>query len=123
MKMKMTNEKMYNSLTILSSLKENGKLGYAIARNRRKIEAEIIEYSKIRGEALAKYGSLIEDTNQYRLSGENLAKYNEEMAQYKDIECEIDVMQVSLDEFLSGNLDSNQMYALDWMVDYNEKSE
>lgn len=120
MKMKMTNEKMYNSLTILSSLKENGKLGYAIARNRRKIEAEIIEYSKIRGEALAKYGSLIEDTNQYRLSGENLAKYNEEMAQYKDIECEIDVMQVSLDEFLSGNLDSNQMYALDWMVDYGE---
>lgn len=120
MKMKMTNEQMYDRVVVLSALNEKGKLGYAIARNRRKLENEIVEYSKLRSEALTKYGSPIEGTSTYVVSGENRVKYNEELAQYNDIETEVDVMQVSIDEFLSGNLDSNQMYALDWIVDYGE---
>lgn len=120
MKMTMTNEQMYDRMLVLSELRETGRLGYAIARNRRKIESEVTEYSKIRSDALAKYGELIEGTNRYHLAGEGLNKYNEELSQYKDITCEVDVMQVSLDEFCSGNLNSDQMYALDWMVKSEE---
>ena len=117
MKVKMKNEQMYDRMLVLSGLKETGKLGYAIARNRRKIEAEVTEYSKLRSDALVKFGKPIEGTNKYRLEGEDLIKYNDEIAQYKDIACEVDVMLVSPDELYAGNLDSDQMYALEWMVE------
>lgn len=121
--MKMTNKQMAESLEALSSVKESGKLGYAIARNRRKIEHEVVEYAKVKQSAIEKYGDFNEESGTYNIVGDNYRKYMAELSQYDNIETEVDVMKVSLDEFLAGNLDSNQMYALDWMVDYNEKSE
>ena len=118
--MKMTNKQMAESLEVLSSVKESGKLGYAIAKNRRKIEHELVEYLKIQKSAIEKYADIVEGTGTYNIVGENYKKYMAELAQYDDIETEVDVMKVSLEEFLSGNLDSNQMYALDWMVDYGD---
>ncbi len=118
--MKMTNKQMAESLEVLSSVKESGKLGYAIAKNRRKIEHEVVEYAKVKQSAIEKYGDFNEASGTYNIVGDNYKKYMAELAQYNDIETEVDVMKVSLEEFLAGNLDSNQMYALDWMVDHEE---
>ena len=118
--MQMTNKQMAESLEVLSSVKESGKLGYAIARNRRKIEHEVVEYAKVKQSAIEKYGDFNDASGTYNIVGDNYKKYMAELAQYDNIETEVDVMKVSLEEFLAGNLDSNQMYALDWMVDYGD---
>ena len=39
--MKMTNVKAYQSLNLLASLNESGKLGFIISKNRRKLENEL----------------------------------------------------------------------------------
>ena len=118
--MKMTNEQMYESLAALISAKETGTLGYAISKNRRKIEGELVEYIRIRQELLERYGESDEESNTFHLKGENLKKYMEEMDTYNNMECEIDLMRVSLEVFTGGNLDSNQMYALEWMIEEKE---
>ena len=119
--MKMTNKQMYDSVVVMAQAKEKGKLGYAIARNRRKLESEVVEYSQKRDEIIKKYGKQIEGTNRFELQTDALTKINGELAEYNDITCEVDVMQVSLDELCSGNLDCEQMYVLDWMVKNEEE--
>ena len=57
--MNLTNEQMLNSLIVLSQADEKGMLGYAIARNRQKLMAEVQDYSKKRDELLAEYGTNI----------------------------------------------------------------
>lgn len=113
--MTFTNEQMFNHMIVLSGLNEKGMLGYAIARNRRKLEAESKEFSEKRDELLKEFGTEVEQ-GRYQLVGENLSKFAEALKPYSELTAEVNVMQVSQEEFCSGNLTSSQMYALDWMV-------
>lgn len=113
--MKLTNEQMFNSIVVLQNLRETGRLGYAIARNRRKLIDESKEYMDIREEILKKYGNE-NGEGQYYIPKEKTADFSNEISEYSGIEHDVDVFQVSEDEFMSGDLDSNQMFTLDWMI-------
>jgi len=113
--MNFNNAQMLESVVVLSQAEEKGMLGYAIARNRQKLCAEIQEYSKKRDELLKEYGTDI-GNGQFQLQPQNAARFYEALQPYSDLTADVAVMQISPEIFYSGNLTSNQMYILDWMV-------
>lgn len=114
--MKITNIEAFQSVKILSELKERGRLGYAIARNMRKLEDELTEYSEKRNELIRAYGSPKGD-GEYEIPNANMESFFNEMNEYNDIAFEFQPQTVSADVFCSGSLTSDQMYILDWMVE------
>ena len=113
--MKFTNEQMLNSLVILAKLEEKGMLGFAIAKNRKKLAEECKEYSEKRDELLKEFGEDI-GNGQYQLAPDKVADFLAALKPYSELEVDVAVMTVSQDVFCSGSLTSSQMFALDWMV-------
>lgn len=113
--MNMTNAKMYESVNILSQLEEKGMLGYAVARNRQKLLDELKDYINQRDALIKEHGVDIGDGT-YKVLPENVAKFFEALMPYNVLTVDVPVMQVSLEVFCSGNLTSQQMFILDWMV-------
>lgn len=113
--MTFTNEQMLNNLIILSRLDEKGMLGYAISKNRRLFLNECKEYADKRDELLREFGTDM-GNGEFQLVGDAREKFAEAIKPYSELECEVAVMKVSEDVFCSGNLTSQQMFALDWMV-------
>lgn len=111
----MNNEQMLNSLVVLSQAEEKGMLGYAIARNKQKILAEVHEYSKKRDELLAEFGTDIGE-GKFQLMPENASKFYEALKPYSELTVDVPVMQVTEEVFCSGNLTSSMMCTLFWMV-------
>lgn len=115
----LNNAQMLESVVVLSQAEEKGMLGYAIARNRQKLITEIQEYSKKRDELLKEHGTDI-GNGQFQLMPENAARFYEALQPYSDLTVDVPVMQVSPEVFCSGNLTSNQMFTLNWMVKEGE---
>lgn len=111
----MTNAQMWESIQVLSCVKETGKLGYACARNLRKLVDACKEYLNIRDQLLMKYGSS-EGGGKFTLEPENVQAFTEALSQYSAIEHDVDLFQVSEDTFCGGTLTTKEMYTLDWMV-------
>lgn len=111
----LNNKQMLESLTVLSQCEEKGMLGYAIARNRQKIAAEVLDYSRKRDELLREFGKDI-GNGQFQLEPENAARFFEALQPYSDLTEDVPVMQVSPEVFYGGNLTSSQMFVLEWMV-------
>ena len=111
--MKFTNEKMYESATVMERVEETGLLGYAIARNRRKLLDELPEYDKKRSEIVQKYGR---DRGGGKVEIQDKAGFFNELEPYANLTVEVDVVTVPVEVFTSGNLTSQQMFVLDWMV-------
>ena len=114
--MKITNLEALTFVQTAGVLKESGKLGFAIAKNMRKLADELVEYDQKRGEIIQKYG-IPEGDNRYRFTEENAKKFYEEMEEYDAMEFEFQPTTVSEEVFCSGGLTSDQMYALMWMVE------
>lgn len=114
--MKLTNEQMLNGISVLSKLEEKGMLGFAIARNRKKLTEECKEYAEKRDELLKEFGTDI-GNGQYQLVPEKIGDFLAALKPYSELEVEVAVMTVSQDVFCSGSLTSSQMFALDWMVE------
>lgn len=112
----LTNTQMFNSLIVLSRLEEKGMLGYAIARNRKRLNDECKEYNEKREELLKEFGSDI-GNGQYQVKPDKVDAFLEALKPYSELEVDVAVMTVSQDVFCSGNLTSSQMFALDWMVE------
>ncbi len=118
----MKNAQILDSLNVLSKCgDEKGMLGYAISRNRAKLIAEAQEYSRKRDELLKEYGTDL-GNGQFQLDPENAEKFYTELQPYSDLTVDMPVMQVSLDVFCSGNLTSDMMTVLDWMVENEANS-
>ena len=114
--MLMSNDKIFSSVQVLSGLEEKGKLGYAIARNLRKLNDAGKEYFEKRDELIRKYGKPNGNGGSYTFTEKNAKAFNKELEEYAVIEHEVDVMTVSEEVFCSGTLTSQMMYDLDWMV-------
>ena len=112
----LTNAQILESLTVLVQLEETGMLGYAIARNRKKLTEESKEYSAKRDELLREFGTEV-GNGRFQLEPENATKFQEALRPYSELEIDIPVMQVAPDVFCSGSLTSSQMFVLDWMVE------
>ena len=112
--MKMTNIEAYEALARMNTLRETGRLGYAIAKNMRKIREEIQEYLDKRDEAAMRHGEVTPD-GRFRVEPENVGAYLQEFAALNDIENDIDIMTVDTETFCGGGLTAQDMYALAWM--------
>lgn len=106
-----TNAQMFESVVLLSKLDEKGMLGYAIARNRRLLITEAQEYSNKREELLREHCTEIAP-GQFKPTPE----FFEALHPYSELTADVPIMQISPEIFYSGNLTSNQMFALEWMV-------
>lgn len=111
----LNNEKMLDSVTVLSQAQEKGMLGYAIAKNLRLLVDETREFSQKREELIREHGIALGD-DKYQLPPENAAKFYEAIRPYSELTADVAVMQVSPEVFYGGNLTSQQMFILDWMV-------
>lgn len=113
--MRLTNAQMYDSLLVLTQAEEKGVLGFAIARNRRKLAEELKEYMAKRDELLAEYGTE-ESAGQYKLTPEGARAFSAALRPFAELTADVAVHQVTAEDFCGGNLTSSQMLALDWMV-------
>ena len=113
----MTNAQMWESIQTLSSINnETGKLGYACARNLRKLMDACKEYMEIRDKLMMEYGTS-EGNGKFTFTAEKAQQFTEAIKEYALIEHDVDVYQVSEDVFCSGTLTNKEMYALEWMVE------
>lgn len=110
--MTLTNKGAFELLQYMSNLHETGKLGFFIAKNMRMIKTEIQEYIALRDHTISKYAA----PGGVAVADENIPLFLEEMRPYDEIECEIDPAQVDEALFISGTLNSKDMFNLDWMV-------
>lgn len=117
--MKMTNAQMFDSLQVLNQLEEVGVLGFAIAKNRRVLTAELREYAQKRDELLAAYGT-DEGNGRFTIKAENVPAFSAALRPYAEMTADVAVVQVEEDVFCGGDLTSSQMFVLFWMVEEGE---
>lgn len=115
----MTNEEMSRNIEILSKLEEQHTLGYAIARNARKMKDAAAEYLNERAKVFQECGK---NAGNGKISVD-MNVFNERVGEIAKIEHEVDIFQVDEETFLSGSLTSGQMEALLWMVKDENKED
>lgn len=117
--MNLTNVEMWESIQVLTNTKETGKLGYACARNLRKLLDGCHEYMQIRDKLLAEYGTT-SGNGQYTFEPDKAKAFSKELSEYAAISHDVDVMQVDEETFYSGSLTTKDMFTLHWMVKEEE---
>ena len=91
--MKLTNIEMENRLNSLEPLLDKEKLiGYAVARNRRKLIDALEEYSKTKDELIRKYGTEEDGRISLDVSNPNFVLFEQELLPYAMLEHEVDLM-------------------------------
>ena len=118
-KKKMTNIEMYENLMCIKNTSETGKLGYALAKNLRRLTDAAEEYLKTRDEKLMEFGE-DQGNGQYRIPKEKIGEFREVMKEFDEMEEEFDAYTISEEMFTSGNLTTAQMFTLGWMVNEEE---
>ena len=119
--MKLTNKKMDEYFMALSNMSEKatGRLGYAIARNLRKLSEELVEYQTLKDKAINKYGEVGEDgvaRIKVDPTSEVFQSFTEDMKEYVDIEHDVQIFTVSEDEVVNSTLNAKEMLAIDFMI-------
>ena len=119
--MRLTNKKMDEYFTALSNMSEKatGRLGYAIARNLRKLSEELVEYQALKDKAINKYGEVGDDgVARIRIDPDSEAfkSFTEDMKEYMDIEHDVQVFTVSEDEVINSPLNAKEMLSIDFMI-------
>lgn len=116
--MKLTNKKMDECYLALNNISEKttGKLGYAIARNLRKLSEELVEYQSFKDKIICKYGVEIDGTYSIQIGSEAFEKYINEMKEYMTIEHDVQIFTVTEDEVLNSDLNAKEMLAIDFMI-------
>lgn len=117
--MKLTNKKMDDHLSALVAVSERatGKLGYAIARNIRKLSEELTEYQSLKDKAIIKYGTTDENgQSRIQIGSPEYESYLEEMKEYMNIEHEVQIFAVTAEEVLNTDLNAKEMLAIDFMI-------
>lgn len=109
--MKTTNGRAFDILMTLSGLTETGRLGYAIAKNRRIIETELTEFIDMRNQVIRKHAV------DGQLTPEAAEEANKEIAEIIDLPCDFKPYTIALEDFIGGGLTAEQMYLLDFMVE------
>ena len=117
--MKLSNRKMDECFNALNNISEktSGKLGYAIARNIRKLSEELVEYHSLRDKAIYKFGTQGSDgTYSIQIGSEAYDSYIEEIKEYMNIEHDVQIFTVTEEEVLKSDLNAKEMLAIDFMI-------
>lgn len=117
--MKLTNIEMSNYLNSLQQIsnKVKGKLGYAVARNIRKISDELIEFENIRLEHIRKYGTdnengecvIKKDTEEYH-------KFITDMQEFANISHDVDIFMINAEFVMDSDLTAEEMIKIEFMI-------
>lgn len=115
-----------NALIYIEILKEyldrNDIIGYAAARNIRKLTDATIEYVRCRDKLIIEFGIPEEDENgnktgRHSISTDspNFSNFNSEINKFNNIEHDVDIMFVNYSEVI-GKLTGSQILDIDWML-------
>lgn len=120
--MQLKNIEMSNYLNALNQIsnKVTGKLGYAVARNIRKISDEVFEFEKIKNELINKYGEDSDGQKVIRLNTEPYQNFLDEIQEYKDIAHEVDIFMIDAYEVWKSDLTAKEIISLDFMINDEE---
>lgn len=117
--MKLTNLEMFNYLNALNNISDKvyGKLGYAVARNLRKITNELIEFEDMRLKIFYKYATLNKD-NEYELqpNTESYQKFINEINEIAMISHKVDIYKIEPDLVIESNLSAKELNDLIFMI-------
>jgi hypothetical protein len=123
--MKLSNEKLVNSIDVLSKLTNMElpiKLSYAFSKNITNIDRELVAYNKERQKLIEKYGEKDKEGNlKTKEDGTinilNIDNFNKELKEILEIETEVDIHLIDLE---STNVDINitplELMLIDYMI-------
>ena len=117
--MKLTNIEMSNHLNSLNQIsnKAKGKLGYAVARNIRKISDELIEFENIRLEHIRKYGTANENGEcVIKKDTEEYCKFITDMQEFANISHDVDIFMINADIVMESDLTAEEMIKIEFMI-------
>ena len=113
--------------TLQEFLDRTDILGYAAARNIRKLTDATIEYNKCRNELIVKYGVPLKDENgnltgQYeiRFDSPNFKEFSEQIENFDTIEHDIEIMTIPYSDVFE-KLTGSQILSIDWMLKDSDK--
>lgn len=104
-------------------LAQRNRIGYAAARNYRVLSDALTEYSQFRNQLIKEYGTpdKADDgtelpTMSIKIGSPAFKNFCEAMAEYNNIEQEIELMTVKYDNVI-GILSGDEIVAIDWMLE------
>ena len=121
--MELTNRSMDLCVNVLQRhLNHKGKLGYAAARNLRKMQESLTEYNQRKEELIKKYGEKETDdegkeTGVYRIppNTEEIKKYLEEIREIADIKHDVEVFELNPEDVMD-ELTGSEILELGFMI-------
>lgn len=120
--MKYTNKQLQEYFEILNNIasKVTGKLAYLVIKNAHKISNELQEYTTIRNQKIQEYGEPFNDTIRLSVDSENYPKFISEMAEYDEIELELNFLKAKPADLYTSNLNAIEMDQISFMINDEE---
>lgn len=123
MRRKYKNSQMVEMLmTLRPMLKRTDKIGYAAARNHRRLSECLTEYERFRNGLIEKYGERCKDENgndlptiTLKITSPNFKMFDDELAPFNEMEHEVEIFELPYDEVI-GVLSGEEILAVDWML-------
>lgn len=123
MKKVLKNSTMVDMLMQLKPLlSHRDKIGYAAARNHRRLAECLTEYERFRNSLIEKYGEHEKDEHGNELpsislssTSPNFKMFLSELAPYNEMEHEVELMELPYSEVI-GSLSGEEILAIDWML-------
>ena len=123
MKKTLKNAVMVDMLMQLKPLlSRRDKIGYAAARNHRRLAECLTEYERFRNSLIEKYGEHEKDENGNELpsislssTSPNFKMFLSELAPYNEMEHEVELVELPYSEVI-GSLSGEEILAIDWML-------
>lgn len=124
--MKLSNEKLVNSIGVLSKLTNMElpiKLSYAFSKNITKIDRELVAYNKEREKLINKYGEKDEEGNlKTKEDGTinilDIDSFNKDLKEILDIETEVDIHLIDLEKVnVDINITPGELMLVDYMFE------
>lgn len=124
--MKLSNEKLVNSIGVLSKLTNMElpiKLSYAFSKNIIKIDRELVAYNKEREQLIEKYGEKDEEGNlKTKEDGTinilDIDSFNKDLKEILEIETEVDIHLIDLEKVnVDINITPGELMLVDYMFE------
>lgn len=129
MKLKLSNEKIINTINVLGKLNNAQlpiKVAYAISKNINKIESELKVYNTEKEKLIDRYAKKDEEgklkADEYgnvNIKEEHIEDWNKDVKELLSIENEIDIYMIKLDSLLNSdyNISPAELTAIDFMIE------
>lgn len=100
---------------------DTGLLGYACARNARRLADATVEYARIKNDAIREFGHEVTDeggrVTAYTVEpgSDGFAGFMQRVAPFADLECDVEIMTVPASEVI-GKMSGRDSLDIDWMI-------